>query len=510
MRTESSGINRLTMAASFMALCTASVVHAQRVIYVDDSAPAGGNGTSWGTAFNDLQVAINSITAPGPDIEIRMGQGVYIPGGTASARDLRYELKLPLGGSAITVAIKGGYAGVGAANPDAHDPTAFASVLTADVLGNDDLANFTTWSDNRYYTLALFGAKRVVLDGLQIRGGVYNGVVAHYEFADVDIRDCRFERNIGPALWRVGDMTVSGCKFFNNRGGDIQVTSNRTISDISVAFSKFFGASQALTIRTTYLSVERCEFAGSGTAGRITAVQARLASNLFRSTAPYSQISIAPPYATLSPALPAARQYMIVGNTFAPSLRALYMETPTPPSEARYDLYGNIFGGSVETQFSPLPLQAALRNIFMIGPGIGIEPIVASPAEVFADWDGPDNNPLTTDDNDYTPRAGGPAIDGGFAFFDLFLGPTDVFGNDRTRDGNGDGVAIPDIGAIEFSLPCPADLDGNGVVNDADFAVFATAYDHYLDPVGDFNGDGYTDDADFVIFATAYDTFDCP
>ena len=57
---------------------------------------------------------------------------------------------------------------------------------------------------------------------------------------------------------------------------------------------------------------------------------------------------------------------------------------------------------------------------------------------------------------------------------------------------------------------CPADLNEDGAVDDADFVRFAQSYDLLLDPVGDLNFDEATDDADFVLFASAYDTLLCP
>lgn len=61
---------------------------------------------------------------------------------------------------------------------------------------------------------------------------------------------------------------------------------------------------------------------------------------------------------------------------------------------------------------------------------------------------------------------------------------------------------------------CSADLNNDGMVDDADFVPFVVAYNYLLcDPPGcptDFNGDWMTDDADFSIFAVAYDTLVCP
>ena len=65
---------------------------------------------------------------------------------------------------------------------------------------------------------------------------------------------------------------------------------------------------------------------------------------------------------------------------------------------------------------------------------------------------------------------------------------------------------------------CPGDLNGDNVVDDTDFVLFATAYDLFdcADPSmpagcpSDLNDDDAVDDADFVQFASAYDAFLCP
>lgn len=57
---------------------------------------------------------------------------------------------------------------------------------------------------------------------------------------------------------------------------------------------------------------------------------------------------------------------------------------------------------------------------------------------------------------------------------------------------------------------CPADLNNDGAVDDADFVLFASAYDVFATMAADINGDGQTDDGDFVLFASAYDLLACP
>jgi len=91
-----------------------------------------------------------------------------------------------------------------------------------------------------------------------------------------------------------------------------------------------------------------------------------------------------------------------------------------------------------------------------------------------------------------------------------------------TSDENLPGaIALPSltvtvVGTIVAS--CPGDLNGDQMVDDSDFAMFAAAYDTFdcadpSMPVGcpaDLNGDQTVDDSDFVQFASAYDAFLCP
>ena len=71
---------------------------------------------------------------------------------------------------------------------------------------------------------------------------------------------------------------------------------------------------------------------------------------------------------------------------------------------------------------------------------------------------------------------------------------------------------------VALALPCPADLNADGLVDDADFVLFSAAYnildcsDSAMPPscAADFNHDGLVDDADFVIFAAAYNDLLCP
>lgn len=72
--------------------------------------------------------------------------------------------------------------------------------------------------------------------------------------------------------------------------------------------------------------------------------------------------------------------------------------------------------------------------------------------------------------------------------------------------------------AFTFSRNCRADMNLDGVVDDADFLVFVRGYDllDCADPAmgpgcaGDLDSDHAVDDADFQVFVAAYDVLLCP
>lgn len=74
------------------------------------------------------------------------------------------------------------------------------------------------------------------------------------------------------------------------------------------------------------------------------------------------------------------------------------------------------------------------------------------------------------------------------------------------------------VGSDSGFAKCSGDLNNDGQVNDADFVLFASAYNLLLctDPSmpagcpADLNRDGNVDDADFTIFVAAYDNLICP
>ncbi len=85
---------------------------------------------------------------------------------------------------------------------------------------------------------------------------------------------------------------------------------------------------------------------------------------------------------------------------------------------------------------------------------------------------------------------------------------TDIAGNVRIADGDGDTSAVVDMGAYEFIGVCEADFDGDGDVDGSDFHAFVS--DYILGNLAaDLDGSGVVDEADLDVFADDFSRTDC-
>lgn len=212
-------LRMLTLTSLCTALLASSGVAFGRTIYVDDDAAGAQNGTSWASAFRYLQDALAVASA---EDEIRVAQGTYPPdrGGGNTAGDRNATFRVPDG-----VAIKGGFAGVGAADPNLRDSTLFATVLTGDLAGNDDPNDQNTLSDNSFHAVTAHGVSNgTVLDGLVIAHGYaddQHGAALYNEGGSLIVRDCTFRDNgaqDGDAgvYNRKGNLRIEHCRFIHN------------------------------------------------------------------------------------------------------------------------------------------------------------------------------------------------------------------------------------------------------------------------------------------------------
>jgi predicted outer membrane repeat protein len=232
MNRETTGSGRIVWMAVTVVLFTVCSAWG-KAIYVDDDAPAPGDGTSWATAYRFLQDALADAAAAEKPVEIRVAQGLYTPdrsatnpaGAGGSPWDHYFHLL-------DSTSFLGGYTGLGAGDPNARDTKAHESVLSGDLAGNDAeltdpalLRTDATRDDNTREVLRISGS-HVRLEGCTITGGSGGGV--EVLGSDVVISDCFFYANRGDegdarmsagALTGYGDgMLMVRCSFIGNAG----------------------------------------------------------------------------------------------------------------------------------------------------------------------------------------------------------------------------------------------------------------------------------------------------
>ena len=209
---------------------------AQTTRYVNASAAAGGDGTSWATAYKDLQAALD-VAVSGD--EIWVAKGTYKPtkdvnGNVPSdSRTKTFSLK-------SGVKLYGGFAG-SEATLSARSITANPTILSGDLSGNDG-ANFTNNSENCYrVVVANTLTAATVFDGFIVTAGNANNLGASYgtggglyvtaSASYLSIIRCTFSANAASsgAGMNIGSSapTIQSCVFSNNKasayGGGLQI-----------------------------------------------------------------------------------------------------------------------------------------------------------------------------------------------------------------------------------------------------------------------------------------------
>ncbi len=204
-----------------------------KVIYVDDDAVGANNGTSWENAYVYLQDAL--MRASEGD-EVRVAQGIYKPDQFVLSKRANLGRKETFQ-LMDEVAIRGGYAGFGEADPDAHDVQLYETILSGDLNGDDteilnasELLFDKTRLENAYHVLtAYFVDANSTLDGFTITGGNAdkqdghtNGGGIYCNSSNLEILNCVFQGNtaeqFGGAIYIYysSEFIVENCKFVCN------------------------------------------------------------------------------------------------------------------------------------------------------------------------------------------------------------------------------------------------------------------------------------------------------
>ncbi len=228
----------------------ASAAHAGSVLYVDDDGLPNGDGLSWNTAYRFLQDALAEAPA---GWEIRVAQGSHRPdqdeAGSVTPGDRAATFQLVDG-----VVMMGGFAGIGAPDPDDRDIVLYETILSGDLAG-DDGPDFTGNDENSYHVTTGSGTdSTAVLDGFTITAGN----------ADGGAFDSPQRR--GGGMYNVnGDPTVTGCRFLGNSatdgGGMRNETSDPTVFGCTFSGNSAFSGGGMYSTTNSSPTVQYCLFA---------------------------------------------------------------------------------------------------------------------------------------------------------------------------------------------------------------------------------------------------------
>lgn len=202
----------------------------QAQVFVDDDAPAGGNGASWATAYNDLNDALNNS---GAGALILIAEGTYrartapVPPGQAT---MLADATFAVGPNVTMI---GGFLG----NEVSGTPLGKAgrTVLTGEVVpGSSVLArHVVTVTGAANGTTTIQRVKIVDGDAVGAPGfGEYGGGILYtapqtgsssgghtLELRDVRVRNCSAARAGGAVFVEGGTLNAYRCKLINNTAG---------------------------------------------------------------------------------------------------------------------------------------------------------------------------------------------------------------------------------------------------------------------------------------------------
>lgn len=200
---------------TFTALALMQTAQAATILYVDDDAPAGGDGLSWNTAYTHLYDALDYVFLhPGEVSVVAVAQGTYYPDRGTGDRDFTFQLF-------DDVAVLGGFRGLsGGGEPDDRDVSAFVTTLSGEIgdtgITTDNSYNVVTGSSTNNLTK---------LGGFTITRGYTggNGAGMLVEAGHLEIGNCTFVDNYaggsgGGLYLKDSESLVTLCTFTSNTG----------------------------------------------------------------------------------------------------------------------------------------------------------------------------------------------------------------------------------------------------------------------------------------------------
>ncbi len=225
----------LLSAIAIGSLCSAA--SAQSVWYVDDSAPVGGDGKGWSTAFRSINGGLDKAL---PGDEVRVAQGLYMPDGGPGRTRFDRDATIQIGNGVVVL---GGFRGVSGGGPaDERDPGRFHTTLSGDLRRNDPNV-----SDNSRHVVTFSTDVTATIDGCEISAGndtSSDGVNVRVLGGHATLAGCTIAagnaQDGGGILVDSGSLHLLGslvvdCHASSGRGGGI----NAVDSDVTIEFSEF-------------------------------------------------------------------------------------------------------------------------------------------------------------------------------------------------------------------------------------------------------------------------------
>ncbi len=425
------------------------------IIYVDSNATGPAHdGTTWCSAFTSLSDAIAVSTLNSPTI--RIADGTYFPdtAGLPDPREAYFRFPLANGSR-----IQGGYAGCGAPDPDARDFALYETTLSGDIgaTGDESDNSYHVWAYDVLGDSFIADVYTALLEGVTITGGNANGSGTNSEGGGVRIkanptfRDCRF----------VGNQTVG-------QGGGVYLTGGSIRGDdwspvvIDCLFAQnTAGHGGGMTVRQNQALLRGCRFENNQALG----VPGNDCGNGggINMQAGTTGFGLPPDGKVLESCAFVNNTACLGGGAInlgaAEFTNCTFGYNASPSANGVGGITGN--SGEVTTLRNSIAwgnTSGVLTACAWCNVGSGSFDISYTLIEdddptdgivLFPGLGNIDENPVFLDPpgGDLRLRAGSPAIDTAENTFVTTL--YDVDGNARIEDGDGDTVAIVDMGAHE-------------------------------------------------------------
>ncbi len=408
------------------------------VIYVDQKAPEGGNGTSWDLAYQRLSDGLERAlamkeTPADPNVTVLVAGGTYKPladvtAGFVVVRD---------------ASVYGGYAGYGATNPNARNLKKYETILSG-FIGYDALGN-----ERRNETVVEM-QDNTLLDGCIVEKGERDNIKGID--SSFILTNCIVKNNTEIGLFcKNGNLTVQWCEISNNGSyGIYHFNTDYNNYDLTVQNSKITENQQnGIYVNATIPAILNCEISFNGSSGN------------------YYGINLLNP-----PSNPLIRNCTIVHNVNE-GIRY------SGASQFRPDVRNCIlFANNADDDYMDISGFSNTWYCCLTDPNHLEGPPLADPPtdgqgnmRTYPGFAYPDPSY-----RNFHLAADSPCIDAGDPDEQAYVrqDEVDLDGDDRAGDGS------VDIGADEVAcrerIGNPNDWNGDGVINYEEFSVFSAAW----------------------------------